>query len=203
MTAISDENALRDVVPQPPARAWEKERDHISDGAADFLAASPFAVLATSGADGRCDASPRGGPPGFATVIDAKRLVLPDYRGNRRQDSHRNIIANPFVGLVFLVPGVRETLRVNGRAELSAEAALLERLATKGDAPPKLAIDIAVETVFVHCGKAPVRSQIWDPSTWDPDGISLAGLRSDDGSETAEEVRTRWEAAYADPQQVW
>lgn len=200
---ISDESALREVVPEPLARAWEKERDHIGDGALAFLEASPFAVLATADAGGRCDASPRGGPPGFATVVDPLRLVIPDYRGNRRQDSHRNILANPFAGLVFFVPGVRETLRVNGAAELSTDPGLLERLATKGDAPPKLAIDIAVETVFVHCGKAPVRSQIWDPSSWGPDGVSLADLRAGDGKETAEEVKARWEAAYADPKQVW
>lgn len=200
---ISDESALRRVVPEPPDRAWEKESDHILDEALAFLEASPFAVLATSDGDGRCDASPRGGPPGFASVLDPHRLVIPDYTGNRRQDSHRNILANPFVGLVFFVPGVKETLRVNGRADLSTDAGLLEELTTKGDKPPKLALDIAIETVFVHCGKAPVRSQIWDPSTWNPDAPSLAYLGTRGGKEPTEGVRARWDAAYEDPKQVW
>ena len=91
--------------------------------------------------------------------------MIPDYTGNRRQDSHRNILANPFVGLVFFVPGVLETLRVNGRATLSTDAELLASLETGGQ-PPKLALDIAIETAFVHCGKAPIRSALWDPSTW-------------------------------------
>src|SRR4051812_44671191 len=128
--AISDEAQLRELVPDPPQRAWDKEQDHLSAPAAAFVAASPFLVLATSAADGRCDASPRGGPPGFALVLGERRIVLPDYRGNRRQDSHRNILENPQVGLVFLVPGVKETLRVNGTATISTDAALREQLTT-------------------------------------------------------------------------
>lgn len=199
--SIQDEAALRGVVPDPPQRAWDKERDHLDAHCAAFLAISPFAVLATAGADGRCDASPRGGPPGFAQVAGPDRLVLPDYTGNRRQDSHRNILANPHVGLVFFVPAVKETLRVNGTARLSDDPALLATLTT-GGAPPKLAIDVAVETAFVHCGKAPHRAGLWDPSTW-PSGVSLAAARANPGEETPDEVTERWEASYRDPAQLW
>ena len=124
---VESETSLREIVPDPPERAWAKEQPIIDDGCAEFIAASPFAVLATADGDGRCDASPRGGPPGFATVLDQGRLALPDYSGNRRQDSHRNLLENPYVGLVFFVPGVKESLRVNGRAELSTDPELLRQ----------------------------------------------------------------------------
>ena len=129
---IGDEQALRAIVPDSPQRAWDKEQPAIDEDCAAFIAASPFAVLASADADGRCDASPRGGPPGFVSVLDPARLAVPDYTGNRRQDSHRNVLANPQVGVRFFVPGVKETLRVNGRATLSTDQALLAGLATGG-----------------------------------------------------------------------
>ena len=199
--AVSDETSLREIVPDPPQRAWDKEQPLIDEGLEEFLAASPFAVLATAGADGRCDASPRGGPPGFATVLDPGRIAIPDYSGNRRQDSHRNVLTNPHVGLVFFVPGVKETLRVNGRASLSTEPELLARLATGGQ-PPKLALVVEVETAFIHCGKALHRSELWDPSTW-PEDVSLVPARARAGGETEAEVRARWESAFKDPKQLW
>jgi PPOX class probable FMN-dependent enzyme len=199
---IADETALRSLVPEPPQRAWDKEQDHLDETCAAFLSASPFAVLATSGADGRCDASPRGGPPGFVALLDPRRVAVPDYTGNRRQDSNRNILANPHVGLVFFVPGTRETLRVNGRATLSTEPELLATLASGGK-PPQMAIDIAVDIAFVHCGKYAVRSEVWDPDTW-PDRVSLAASRAKtDGCGTAAGTEARWNASYSDPEQVW
>ncbi len=199
---IADESALRALVPEPPQRAWDKEEDHLDETCVAFLAASPFAVLATSAADGRCDASPRGGPPGFATALDPRRVVLPDYTGNRRQDSNRNILANPHVGLVFFVPGTRETLRINGRATLNTDAELLASL-DSGGKPPQMAIDVAVEVAFVHCGKYAVRSEIWDPSTW-PERVSLAACRAkSDEQGGVEGTEQRWAASYEDPAQVW
>ncbi len=199
---IVDEAGLREVVPEPPQKAWDKEEDHLDETCAAFLATSPFAVLATAGPDGRCDASPRGGPPGFVSLIDPRRVAIPDYTGNRRQDSHRNIVANPHVGIVFFVPGTRETLRVNGRATLSTDPSLLVALASGGK-PPALAIDVAVQVAFVHCGKYAVRSEVWDPSTW-PSRVSLAASRAkSDGCGTAEATEARWDASYADPSQVW
>ena len=199
--AVSDETSLREIVPAPIQGAWDKEQPLIDEGCAEFLAASPFAVLATADADGRCDASPRGGPPGFATLLDPARLAIPDYTGNRRQDSHRNLLANPYVGLVFFVPGVKETLRVNGHASLSTDPELLARLAT-GGAPPKLALLVEVETAFIHCGKALHRSELWDPATW-PQGVSLVRARARAGGESEEAVRARWRAGFEDPAQLW
>jgi PPOX class probable FMN-dependent enzyme len=199
---IDDETALRSLVPEPPQLAWDKEQDHLDETCAAFLAASPFAVMATSGPDGRCDASPRGGPPGFVALLDPRRVVVPDYRGNRRQDSNRNILANPHVGLVFFVPGTKETLRVNGRATLSTEPRLLEALASGGK-PPQMGIDIAVDVAFVHCGKYAVRSEVWDPSTW-PERVSLAANRAkSDGQGGVDGTEARWQASYDDPAQVW
>jgi PPOX class probable FMN-dependent enzyme len=199
--AITDEHALRAVVPDPPQKAWDKEQDRIDPHTARFLAASPFAVLATAGADGRCDASPRGGPPGFAVLLEPDLLVLPDYAGNRRQDSHRNILANPHVGLVFLVPGVQETLRVNGRARLRDDAELLDRLPT-GAGAPKLALEVAIETAFVHCGKAPHRAGLWAPDRW-PEPVSLLTARAAVTGEPEESVRRHWQEGFDDPAQLW
>lgn len=199
---IADETALRSLVPEPPQRAWDKEQHHLDETCAAFLAASPFAVLATSSADGRCDASPRGGPPGFVSLLDPRRVALPDYTGNRRQDSNRNILANPHVGLVFFVPGTRETLRVNGRATLSTDPDVLALLSSGGK-PPQMAIDVAVDIAFVHCGKYAVRSEVWDPSTW-PERVSLAASRAKtDDQGGVEGTEARWEASYSDPTQVW
>jgi PPOX class probable FMN-dependent enzyme len=199
--AITDEQALRALVPEPPQRAWDKEQDSIDPLTARFLAASPFAVLATADADGRCDASPRGGPPGFAVLLSPTVLVLPDYSGNRRQDSHRNILANPHVGLVFLVPAVQETLRVNGRARLRDDRELLEALPT-GAGAPKLALEVTIETAYVHCGKAPKRAGLWDPESW-PEPVSLVAARAALSEESEEEVRKRWQAGFDDPAQMW
>jgi hypothetical protein len=127
--------------------------------------------------------------------------VIPDYTGNRRQDSHRNILANPFVGLVFFVPGVKETLRINGRAELSVDDELLDRLMVD-QRRPKLALDIAVEVAFIHCGKALHRSELWDPSSW-PEDVSLIRARAQAAGESEEEVAARWESGFHDPAQLW
>jgi PPOX class probable FMN-dependent enzyme len=164
---ITGTDELRDHVGEPIPRTLEKELDHLDHHCVDFLARSPIGMLSTSGADGRCDCSPRGGPPGFAHVLDPKHLAIPDYKGNRRQDSHINITENPHAGLLFLIPGLGETLRVNGRAQLARDADLLGRLATKGD-PPQLALVVEVDEVYLHCAKAFIRSELWDPSTWPP-----------------------------------
>lgn len=126
------------------------------------IEASPFAILATAGPGG-LDASPRGDAPGFVQVIDERTLLLPERRGNNRIDSLRNILADPRVALLFLIPGVSETLRVNGRAEIRVEPALLERFAMNGKLPRSVLI-IHVETVFFQCSRAVVRSGLWDAS---------------------------------------
>jgi hypothetical protein len=126
-----------------------------------LIEASPFAVLATCGPDG-LDVSPRGDPPGFVVVQDEKTLLIPERRGNNRVDSLRNLLTDPRVALLFLIPGVGETLRVNGRASITTEPALLERFAM-GDRLPKCVLVVHVETVFYHCARAIQRSKLWEP----------------------------------------
>jgi uncharacterized protein len=166
--AIDAVDQLREHIGEPQQRVLDKQLDHLDRHCRDFIARSPIALLATAGADGRCDCSPRGGPPGFARVLDARTLAIPDYTGNRRQDSHVNVLENPQVGLLFLLPGMGETLRVNGGAGLMSDPALLESLSTGGTRPPRTALVVDVEEVFLHCAKAFLRGRVWDPETWMP-----------------------------------
>lgn len=129
-----------------------------------FIAASPFLVIATADESGACDASPKGDAPGFVAVLDERTLVIPDRPGNKRVDSLGNLLGNPQVGLIFFVPGMNETLRVNGRAEITTDPALLSPLAVKGKQPVS-GILIRVEEAYLHCGKALIRSRLWDPET--------------------------------------
>ena len=133
-------------------------------------------MLATA-APRRCDCSPRGGPPGFARVLDERQLAIPDYTGNRRQDSHVNLLENPHVGLLFLLPGMGETLRVNGRGTLTRDPELLEGLPTGGTKPPRLALHVEVQEAYLHCPKAFLRGGVWDPSTWTPAAGAAVGGR--------------------------
>lgn len=128
-----------------------------------FIALSPFCVISSADAEGRADVSPRGDAPGFVAILDDATLLIPDRLGNNRVDTMRNIAANPEVGLLFLVPGVNESLRVNGRAEVTMDAGLLAPLAAQGKAP-KAGIVVAIREAFLHCGKALIRSKLWDPA---------------------------------------
>ena len=157
---IADVATLERVYGFASGPAVEKEVNYIHPHYRKLIAASPFAVLATCGPEGM-DVSPRGDPAGFIEVEDERTLLVPDRRGNNRVDSMRNIIANPHVALLFLVPGVGETLRVNGRAHISTAPHLLERF-TLGDKAPRSVIVIEVDTVFFQCSKAIVRSKLWD-----------------------------------------
>jgi uncharacterized protein len=131
----------------------------------EFIAASPMLILSTSSAAGLCDVTPRGDAPGFVRVLSDSMLAIPERKGNNRLDSARNILENPRVGLIFLIPGVLETLRVNGRASLVQDSGLLESFTTNGKAP-KFAVVVEVEEVFLQCGKAFKRSGLWQPETW-------------------------------------
>ncbi len=143
-----------------------KEISYLHGHYAAFVRASPFAVLATAGPHG-LDASPRGDPPGFVEIVDDKTLLLADRRGNNRIDSLRNILADPHVALLFLVPGIGETLRVNGTAEISVDPALLARFAHK-DKLPRTILIIHIESVFFQCSRALIRSEIWNPAAQIP-----------------------------------
>ncbi|WP_270934098.1 pyridoxamine 5'-phosphate oxidase family protein [Falsiroseomonas oryzae] len=153
----------RDLYPAPSPLAVAKQLDRLDPHAIGFIARSPFLVIATADAGGNCDASPRGDAPGFVQVADAHTLLIPDRPGNNRVDSLQNLAANPRLGLLFFVPGVLETLRVNGRAELTTDAARLAALAVDSRAP-RSALVVTVEEAFFHCGKALKRSALWDPA---------------------------------------
>lgn len=159
--AIETIAQLEALFGQPGDAALKKEVPYLHPSYRALIAASPFAVLATIGPGG-LDASPRGDPPGFVAVQDDKTLLMPERRGNNRIDSLRNIVADPRVALLFLIPGVGETLRVNGRAQLTVEPALLERFAMDGK-QPQCVIRITVETVFFQCARAIHRSKLWAP----------------------------------------
>jgi uncharacterized protein len=162
---IRSEEELRALVPPPTQFVAEKAIDHIDDASRRFLEASPFFLLATAATDGSCDVSPRGDPPGSVAVLDRRTLAFGDRKGNRRLDSLRNILANPRVGMLFLVPGSGDTMRVNGTARIVADAEYLPDLA-RGGVVPHLAVEVAVEELFLHCSKAFGRSTLWDPATW-------------------------------------
>jgi PPOX class probable FMN-dependent enzyme len=172
---IREEAELREIVGVPVARSVQKERSTLDQHCRAFIARSSFLLIATAGADGRCDISPKGDAPGFVLVLDDRRLVIPDRPGNKRLDGMKNLLANPHVGLIFLVPGREETLRVNGRAWITRDPELLERSAVQGRTP-LLAIGVEVEQCFLHCAKAFRRSQLWTHEQWPgPDALpSLA-----------------------------
>lgn len=159
---IASLDELAALYDPPSERAVLKQIDRLDEHCRAFIAASPFLLLATCGGAG-ADCSPRGDHPGFARVADGKTLLLPDRRGNNRIDSLRNIVQNPAVGLLFLVPGVNETLRVNGRARVSRDPALRERFRVGGKAPTTVLV-VSVEEAFIQCAKALVRSELWNPA---------------------------------------
>jgi uncharacterized protein len=167
---ITSHEELRDLLGAAMPRAVAKERVVLHERDRQWLAASPFCLIATAGADGSCDVSPKGDPPGFTVVLDDRTIAVPERAGNRRADGYRNILANPHVGLIYLLPGRTDTLRINGRARLVTDADLLDRMVVKGHRPV-LAVVVEVDQVFHHCGKAFLRSQLWQPESWDTDAV--------------------------------
>ena len=159
---LTDTAELRELYGEPMAPAIAKEIDHVHPHYRAMIEASPFMVMATSGPDG-LDVSPRGDPPGFVVVEDERTLLIPDRRGNNRADSLNNLIADPRIALLFLIPGVGETLRVNGRAEISVDQALLARFPAQGKLPRSVIV-VHVERVYFQCPKALVRSDLWNPA---------------------------------------
>lgn len=144
--------------------AEKKVLNHLDSFCRDFIALSPFLVVASSDGKGNANASPRGDQPGFVAVLDKKTLLIPDRRGNNRVDTFNNILVSPGIGLIFLVPGINETLRVNGRAEISQEPELLTPL-TVQNVTPNIGLKVHVEEAYFHCGKALMRSKLWNPAT--------------------------------------
>ena len=160
---ITSEAKLEALYDAPVPTSLLKEIDHVSNDYACWIEASPLLILATSGPEG-LDCSPRGDPKGFVRIADPKTLMIPDRRGNNRIDSLRNIVRDPRVALLFLIPGINGTMRVNGKAELSTDAALRASFAMEGKTP-KCVIIIHVERVYTQCQKALVRGKVWDAAT--------------------------------------
>jgi PPOX class probable FMN-dependent enzyme len=170
---VKSEEELRAMYPQPSYRALSKETATIGDDARLFIAHSPFLVMGTSGADGTCDVSPKGDAPGFVQVLDERRLLLPDRIGNNRLDGLGNIVQNGHIALIFFIPGREDTLRVNGRATVVRDEAILDRFVVEGKRP-RTAVLIDVEQCFLHCARSAKRASVWDPAHW-PDA---SGVRS-------------------------
>ena len=168
ITSIAELEAL---VGAPVRAAAEKVRPTLDPIDRMWLAHSPLCLIGTSDADGRGDVSPKGDPAGhLAHVIDDHTLAIPERPGNRRVDGYRNVVVNPHVGLIFLVPGRGDTLRVNGRARLLRDAPYFDAMVVKGHRP-RLVLEVAIEEVFYHCAKAFLRSKLWEPQTWDHDAL--------------------------------
>ncbi|AEF41989.1 pyridoxamine 5'-phosphate oxidase family protein [Hoyosella subflava] len=168
--AVTDGVRLRALLGDVAARASTKERHTLHARDREWLALSPFCIIATSDMHGNCDASPKGDPPGFVHVIDNSTIAVPERPGNRRGDGYHNILENPHAGIISLIPGRNETLRINGRAHLVEDAPFFDQLVVKGHRPI-LAIVVEIDTIFFHCAKAFMRSSLWKPSSWKPDTL--------------------------------
>lgn len=199
-TAISSTNELVALLGEPGERARDKARPALLGVDRDWLSASPFCVMATADADGRCDASPKGDPAGqLVHVIDERTIAIAERPGNRRADGYRNILANPYVGLNFLIPGRGDTLRINGRARLVSDAPFFDEMQVKGHRPV-LAVLVEIEELFFHCAKAFLRSGLWKPETWDPEGVvarrAVVAAQVEPNGMTVDELDAYYGPAY-------
>lgn len=167
---VQDEQQLLQIVGVPVPRVAGKARRTLHELDRQWLAASPLCLVATAAADGTCDVSPKGDPPGFTHVLDDRTVALPDRPGNRRVDGFRNVLSNPQVGLLYLVPGRGDTLRINGTARLVSDAEFFDDMVVRGHRP-RLALVVSVEEVFYHCPKSFLRSALWEPSSWQPEAV--------------------------------
>jgi PPOX class probable FMN-dependent enzyme len=168
-TSIDTVDELVALVGTPGERAANKGRTALLPVDRDWLAATPFCVIATADAEGNCDASPKGDPPGqLVHVLDDTTIAIAERPGNKRVDGYKNVLANPHVGINFLIPGRGDTLRINGRARLVSDAPFFDDLVVKGHRPI-LALVVEIDDIFFHCAKAFLRSGLWKPETWDPE----------------------------------
>jgi PPOX class probable FMN-dependent enzyme len=165
MDFITTHEQLRSIYKTPGATAVRKELRRLDEHCRVFIERSPFVLIGSSDRDGNADVTPKGDKPGFTLVLDDTTIAIPDRPGNNRLDTLENILVNPAVGLLFLIPGMNETLRVNGHARLTADAALCERLAVDGKTPQCVVV-VTVGAAYLHCAKAFLRSGLWEPSTW-------------------------------------
>jgi PPOX class probable FMN-dependent enzyme len=181
---------LRAIVGHPDKYVANKVKDRLSDIHRDWLANSPLGFVATTDAHGRVDVSPKGDPPGFVHVIDDRTIAIPERPGNKRVDGYVNVLQRPHVGTLFLIPGRGDTLRINGTARILADAEYFDAMCVK-DRRPLLALEIDIEEVFFHCAKAFLRSDAWDPSTWNPTAVPSV-------AQIAKAIRYDWTQAELD-----
>jgi PPOX class probable FMN-dependent enzyme len=197
---ITSEQELRAVLGVPNTAAATKERPRLDDLHRQWLGQSPFCLMATAGADGTCDVSPKGDPAGFTLVLDDTTIALPERPGNRRADGFLNMLGNPHIGLIYMIPGRTDTLRINGQATIVRDASWFDQLIVKGHRP-LLAVVVNIEQVFFHCAKAFLRSGLWEPETWNPSGIvSRAEIahRLERPNESIEELERYYGGQYAE-----
>ena len=199
-TNIMNESELRTIYEGPHEIAVKKVLHELDKHSRHFIQLSPFLVLSTVRADGYCDASPRGDSPGFVQILDHNNIFLPDRPGNNRLDSLTNIVENPGVGVLFMIPGLEETLRLNGNATIVSDISLLKTAAVKGKIP-KSGIQITINEVYIHCGKSIRRSKIWNNETHIQKGTypSIGKIIADQGAapgRSVEELDKHEEEGY-------
>ncbi|QQE76515.1 pyridoxamine 5'-phosphate oxidase family protein [Brevibacillus composti] len=199
---VSTEAELREWMGESSEVVKRKVITHLDEHCMQYIAKAPFLIVATADRDGYCDASPRGDAPGFVHVIDEHHLVIPERPGNRRMDSMRNILTNPQIGLIFIIPGLEETLRINGRAFVIRDADILEKMAVQGKVPA-IGIGVRVQECFVHCAKAFKRSGLWTPEKWLAkeelpsmakalaDHVKMPGMTEEEMARSLEEAYTK------------
>lgn len=192
---ITSVDALREIVGHPVAAVANKVADRLLDVHKQWVSNSPLCFVATTDAEGRVDVSPKGDPPGFVHIIDDTTIAIPERPGNKRVDGYLNVLTNPHVGTIFVIPGRGDTVRINGKARILSDAEYFDDLAVKGKRPI-LALEVAVQEVFFHCSKAFLRSNAWNPETWTPDAVpSTATLAK---SFKAEQSMEELEAYYSE-----
>jgi PPOX class probable FMN-dependent enzyme len=201
-TEVADVESLTALLGEPTAAVRDKARQSLTELDVAWLRASPFCVVATASAYGTCDASPKGDPAGdLVHVIDQTTIALAERPGNRRADGYRNLLENPYVGLLFVIPGRTDTLRVNGRARLVSDAPFFDEMVVKGHRPV-LAVVVEIEELFHHCGKAFLRSAVWDPTSWAPEARvprrAVIAHQLERPESTVEELDEYYGPAYAE-----
>jgi uncharacterized protein len=184
---VTTVDELRAIVGEPQEAVAKKVKDRLSGVQKDWLAHSPLGFVATTDAHGRVDVSPKGDPRGFVRVIDDTTIAIPERPGNKRVDGYLNVLQRPQVGTLFLIPGRGDTLRINGSARILSDADYFDDMAVQGKRPI-LALEVDIEEVFFHCAKAFMRSDTWDPSTWNPTALPSV-------AELAKAIRTDWTQA--------
>ncbi len=192
---ITTVEQLSVLIGEPNAMTPKKLLTRLDEQAIDFIRRSPFLVIGTADADGNQDVSPKGDGPGFVAVENETTLLIPERKGNRLMFGFRNVLANPHVGLIFMVPNTDETLRVNGVAELTADPAIVSRLVARGT-PALLAMRVSVRECFFHCAKAFIRSALWKPESWQARGRVSFGRYIGTGAEVARQVDKAIEQDY-------